>query len=144
MIYGRYSFGQLPYFLLGKILKVTGIEVVKVMYLALKFGGFPIIALLYGYNFKQYEYFFDRHIDDVLKLSIGSGVGIVEAINQFSQSVSMESSIKTILFGIFLVAVKSVIGVIVTAIATWLLKIVSPFFVKRSEPLKMWLKKTFK
>ncbi len=117
---------------------------VKLGYWILKLLGFPLIALIYGYDFKQYEYFFDRHIDDVLKLTIGSGVGIVEAINQFSQSVSMESSIKTILFGIFLVAVKTVVGVIVTAIATWLLKIVSPFFVKRSEPLRHWLKKTIK
>lgn len=123
---------------------MTVLEVVKLGYWILKLLGFPLIALIYGYDFKQYEYFFDRHIDDVLKLTIGSGVGIVEAINQFSQSVSMESSIKTILFGIFLVAVKTVVGVIVTAIATWLLKIVSPFFVKRSEPLRRWLKKTFK
>ncbi len=117
---------------------------VKLGYWILKLLGFPLIALIYGYDFKQYSIFFDRHIDDVLMLTIGSGVGVFEALSQFLQSVTMESSIKTILFGMFLVAVKSIVGVIVTAIATWLLKIVSPFFVKRSEPLRKWLKNKFR
>ena len=123
---------------------MTGLEVIKLAYWTLKYLGYPIFAILCGFDFKQYSVYFDNNIDDVLMVTVGSGVAVAESLNQFSQSVTMESSIKTILFGMFLVAVKSIVGVIVTAIATWLLKIVSPFFVKRSEPLKRWLKKTFK
>jgi hypothetical protein len=123
---------------------VTGIEIVRTIYLVLKFGGFPIVALLYGYNFKQYEYFFDQHIDTVLMLTVGSGVVLADSLHDFANSVSLQSSIYAIMYGIIVVAVKSLLGVIFSAIGAWIVRIVSPFFVKRSEPLKRWLKKTFK
>ena len=123
---------------------MTGIEVVKTIYLVLKFGGFPIIALLYGYNFKQYEYFFDQHIDTVLMLTVGSGVVLVDSLHDFANSVSLQSSIYAIMYGIIVVAIKSLLGVVFSAIGAWGVRIVSPYFVKRSEPLKRWLKKTFK
>lgn len=134
----------MPYFLLGKILKVIGIEVVKVMYLALKFGGFPIIALLYGYNFKQYEYFFDQHIDTVLMLTVGSGYVLADSLHDFVSTLTFQSSIKAIMYGVIMVAVKSLLGVVFSAIGTWVVRIVSPYFAKKSEPLKRWIKKTFK
>lgn len=114
------------------------------MYLALKFGGFPIIALLYGYNFKQYEYFFDQHIDTVLMLTVGSGFVLADSLRDFMHTVTLQSSIYAIMYGIIVVAVKSLLGVVFSAIVAWLVRIVSPYFVKRSEPLKRWLKKTFK
>ena len=123
---------------------MSGIEVVKTIYLVLKFGGFPIIALLYGYNFKQYEYFFDQHIDTVLMLTVGSGVVLVDSLHDFANSVSLQSSIYAIMYGIIVVAIKSLLGVVFSAIGAWGVRIVSPYFVKRSEPLKRWLKKTFK
>ena len=123
---------------------MTGIEVVKVMYLSLKFGGFPIIALLYGYNFKQYEYFFDQHIDTVLMLTVGSGFVLADSLSDFMHTITLQSSIYAIMYGIIVVAVKSLLGVVFSAICTWLVQIVSPYFVKRSEPLRRWLKKTFK
>ena len=123
---------------------MTGIEVVKVMYLALKFGGFPIITLLYGYNFKQYEYFFDQHIDTVLMLTIGSGVAVAESLKQFIDTVTIDMAIQSMLIGTFLVVAKSIIGVCVTAVMTWIFKILSPYLSKKSEPLKRWIKKTFK
>ena len=86
---------------------MTGIEVVKVMYLALKFGGFPIIALLYGYNFKQYEYFFDQHIDTVLMLTVGSVFVLACSLRDFMHTVTLQSSIYAIMYGIIVVAVKS-------------------------------------
>lgn len=116
----------------------------KTIYLVLKFGGFPIIALLYGYNFKQYEYFFDQHIDTVLMLTVGSGVVLVDSLHDFANSVSLQSSIYAIMYGIIVVAIKSLLGVVFSAIGAWGVRIVSPYFVKRSEPLKRWLKKTFK
>ena len=117
---------------------------VKVIYLALKFGGFPIIALLYGYNFKQYEYFFDQHIDTVLMLMVGSGVVIADSLLDFANTVTLQSSIYAIMYGIIVVAVKSLLGVIFSVIGAWFVRIVSPYFIKRSEPLKRWIKKTFK
>jgi len=123
---------------------VTGIEVVKIMYCILKFGGFPIIAILYGYNFKQYEYFFEQHIDTVLMLTAGSGYVLADSLHEFSHSVTLESSIYAIMYGVVMVAIKSVLGVVFTAIATWVIKIISPFFVKHSEPLRRWLKNRIK
>jgi len=123
---------------------VTGIEVVKTIYLVLKFGGFPIIALLYGYNFKQYEYFFDQHIDTVLMLTVGSGFVLADSLRDFVHTVTLQSSIYAIMYGIIVVAVKSFLGVVFSAIGAWVIRIVSPYFIKRSEPLKRWLKKTFK
>ena len=116
----------------------------KTIYLVLKFGGFPIIALLYGYNFKQYEYFFDHHIDTVLMLTVGSGFVLADSLRDFVHTVTLQSSIYAIMYGIIVVAVKSFLGVVFSAIGAWVIRIVSPYFIKRSEPLKRWLKKTFK
>jgi hypothetical protein len=41
-------------------------------------------------------------------------------------------------------AVKSLLGVVFSAIGTWVVRIVSPYFAKKSEPLRKWIKKTFK
>ena len=123
---------------------MTVIDVVKTIYLVLKFGGFPIIALLYGYNFKQYEYFFDHHIDTVVMLTIGSCFVLSDSLHDFFSSITFESSIYAIVYGILVVAIKSLLGVIFSAIGAWVVRIVSPYFIKRSEPLKRWLKKTFK
>lgn len=121
-----------------------GIEVFKLGYWALKLLGFPLIAVLYGFNFKQYEHFFDQHIDYVLMLTVGSGIALADAISHFAKTVTLESSIYAILYGILMAGVKSIFGVIFTAITTWAIRIISPYFVKRSEPLKRWLKNKFK
>jgi len=123
---------------------VIGIEVVKIIYLALKFGGFPIIALLYGFNFKQYETFFDHHIDTVLMLTVGSCVVLADSLHDFASTVTFQSSIYAIMYGIIVVAVKSLLGVIFSAIGAWLVRIVSPYFAKKSEPLRKWIKNKFK
>jgi len=123
---------------------VTGLEVVKLGYWILKFGGFPIIAILYGYNFKQYEYFFDQHIDTVLMLTVGSGYVLADSLHDFANTVTFQSSIKAIMWGICMVAVKSLLGVVFSAIGAWVVRIVSPYFAKKSEPLRRWLKKTIK
>ena len=123
---------------------MTGIEVVKIIYLALKFGGFPIIALLYGFNYKQYETFFDYHIDTVIMLTVGSGVVLADSLHDFANTISIESSIKAIMYGVFMVAIKSLLGVVFSAIGAWLVRIVAPYFSKRSEPLKKWIKNKFK
>jgi len=123
---------------------VTGIEVVKIMYCILKFGGFPIIAILYGYNFKQYEYFFDHHIDTVVMLTFGSGYVLADSLHDFASSITFQSSIYAIMYGIIVVAVKSLLGVIFSAIGAWLVRIVSPYFAKKSEPLRKWIKNKFK
>lgn len=116
----------------------------KVMYLALKFGGFPIIALLYGYNFKQYEYFFDQHIDTVLMLTVGSGYVLADSLHDFVSTLTFQSSIKAIMYGVIMVAVKSLLGVVFSAIGTWVVRIVSPYFANKSEPLRKWIKNKFK
>lgn len=123
---------------------MTGIEVIKIMYCILKLGGFPIIAILYGYNFKQYEYFFDQHIDTVLMLTVGSGYVLADSLHEFSHSITVESSIYAIMYGIIVVAVKSLLGVIFSAIGALLVRIVSPYFAKKSEPLRKWIKNKFK
>ena len=123
---------------------MTGIEVVKIMYCILKFGGFPIIALLYGYNFKQYEYFFDQHIDTVLMLTFASGYVLADSLHDFANTVTFQSSIKAIMWGICMVAVKSLLGVVFSAIGAWVVRIVSPYFAKKSEPLRKWIKNKFK
>jgi len=123
---------------------VTGIEVVKVMYCILKFGGFPVIAILYGYSFKQYEYFFEQHIDTVLMLTVGSGYVLADSLHEFSHSITVESSIYAIMYGVVMVAIKSLLGVVFSAIGAWLVRIVAPYFSKRSEPLKKWIKNKFK
>ena len=123
---------------------MTGIEVVKIMYCILKFGGFPIIALLYGLNYKQYETFFDHHIDTVLVLTVGSCVVLVDSLHDFASTVTFQSSIYAIMYGIIVVSVKSLLGVIFSAIGAWLVRIVSPYFAKKSEPLRKWIKNKFK
>ena len=123
---------------------MTGIEVIKIMYYILKFGGFPIIAILYGYNFKQYEYFFDHHIDTVVMLTFGSGYVLADSLHDFASTISIESSIKAIMYGVFMVAVKSLLGVVFSAIWAWIVRIVSPYFAKKSEPLRKWIKNKFK
>jgi hypothetical protein len=123
---------------------VTGIEVIKIMYCILKLGGFPIIAILYGYNFKQYEYFFDQHIDTVLMLTVGSGYVLADSLHDFANTVTFQSSIKAIMWGICMVAVKSLLGVVFSAIGAWVVRIVSPYFAKKSEPLRKWIKNKFK
>ena len=123
---------------------MTGIEVAKIMYCILKFGGFPIVAILYGFNFHQYEEFFERHFGDVVMMTFGSCYVLADSLHEFSHTVTLQSSIYAIIYGIIVVAVKSLLGVIFSAIGAWLVRIVSPFFIKRSEPLKRWLKKTFK
>ena len=117
---------------------------VKLGYWILKFGGFPIIAILYGYNFKQYEYFFDQHIDTVLMLTVGSGYVLADSLHDFVSTLTFQSSIYAIMYGVIMVAVKSLLGVVFSAIGTWVVRIVSPYFAKKSEPLKRWIKKTFK
>ena len=123
---------------------MTGIEVIKIMYYILKFGGFPIIAILYGYNFKQYEYFFDQHIDTVVMLTFGSGYVLADSLHDFANTVTFQSSIKAIMWGICMVAVKSLLGVVFSAIGAWVVRIVSPYFAKKSEPLRKWIKNKFK
>ena len=123
---------------------MIGIEVIKIMYLALKFGGFPIIALLYGINYKQYETFFDQHIDTVLMLTVGSGYVLADSLHDFANTVTFQSSIKAIMWGICMVAVKSLLGVVFSAIGAWVVRIVSPYFVRKSEPLRKWIKNKFK
>ena len=123
---------------------MTGIEVVKIMYCILKFGGFPIIALLYGLNYKQYEYFFDQHIDTVVMLTFGSGYVLADSLHDFANTVTFQSSIKAIMWGICMVAVKSLLGVVFSAIGAWVVRIVSPYFAKKSEPLRKWIKNKFK
>jgi len=123
---------------------VTGLEVVKLGYWILKFGGFPIIALLYGYNFKQYEYFFDQHIDTVVMLTFGSGYVLADSLHDFASTVTFQSSIYAIMYGIIVVAVKSLLGVIFSAIGAWLVRIVSPYFARKSEPLRKWIKNKMK
>jgi len=123
---------------------VIGIEVVKIMYCILKFGGFPIIALLYGINYKQYETFFDHHIDTVLMLTVGSCVVLADSLHDFASTVTFQSSIYAIMYGIIVVAVKSLLGVIFSAIGAWLVRIVSPYFAKKSEPLRKWIKNKMK
>ena len=114
------------------------------MYLALKFGGFPIIALLYGFNFKQYQTFFDHHIDTVLMLTVGSGVVLAYSLHDFASSITLQSSIYAIMYGVFIVAVKSLLGVVFSAIGAGLVRIVSPYFARKSEPLRKWIKNKFK
>ncbi len=123
---------------------MTGIEVVKIMYCILKFGGFPIIALLYGLNYKQYEYFFDQHIDTVLMLTVGSCVVLADSLHDFASTVTFQSSIYAIMYGIIVVAVKSLLGVIFSAIGAWVVRIVSPYFARKSEPLRKWIKNKMK
>ena len=123
---------------------MTGIEVLKIMYIALKFGGFPIIALLYGFNYKQYEFFFDNHIDTVLMLTVGTSFVLFDSLHDFAKTVTFESSIYAIMYGIIVVAVKSLLGVIFSAIGAWLVRIVSPYFAKKSEPLRKWIKNKMK
>jgi hypothetical protein len=123
---------------------VTGLEVVKLGYWILKFGGFPIIAILYGYNFKQYEYFFDQHIDTVLMLTVGSGYVLADSLHDFVSTLTFQSSIYAIMYGVIMVAVKSLLGVVFSAIGTWVVRIVSPYFAKKSEPLRKWIKNKFK
>ena len=123
---------------------MTGIEVVKIMYCILKFGGFPIIALLYGLNYKQYEYFFDQHIDTVVMLTFGSGYVLADSLHDFASTVNFQSSIKAIMWGICMVAVKSLLGVVFSAIGAWVVRIVSPYFAKKSEPLRKWIKNKMK
>ena len=117
---------------------------VKLGYWILKFGGFPIIAILYGYNFKQYEYFFDQHIDTVLMLTVGSVYVLADSLHDFVSTLTFQSSIYAIMYGVIMVAVKSLLGVVFSSIGTWVVHIVSPYFAKKSEPLRKWIKKTFK
>ena len=117
---------------------------VKLGYWILKFGGFPIIAILYGYNFKQYEYFFDQHIDTVLMLTVGSGYVLADSLHDFVSTLTFQSSIYAIMWGICMVAVKSLLGVVFSAIWAWIVRIVSPYFAKKSEPLRKWIKNKFK
>lgn len=114
------------------------------MYCILKFGGFPIIALLYGLNYKQYETFFEHHIDTVVMLTFGSGYVLADSLHEFSDTITIQSSIYAIMYGIFIVATKTFLGVVFSAIGAWLVRIVSPYFVKRSEPLRKWLKNKFR
>lgn len=114
------------------------------MYCILKFGGFPIIALLYGLNYKQYETFFEHHIDTVVMLTFGSGYVLADSLHEFANIVTFQSSIKAIMWGICMVAVKSLLGVVFSAIGAWVVRIVSPYFAKKSEPLRKWIKNKFK
>ena len=123
---------------------MTGIEVIKIMYCILKLGGFPIIAILYGYNFKQYEYFFDQHIDTVLMLTFASGYVLADSLHEFSDTVTLQSSIYAIMYGVFIVATKALLGVVFSAIGAGLVRIVSPYFARKSEPLRKWIKNKFK
>ena len=123
---------------------MTGLEVVKLGYWILKFGGFPIIAILYGYNFKQYEYFFDQHIDTVVMLTFGSGYVLADSLHDFVSTLTFQSSIYAIMYGVIMVAVKSLLGVVFSAIGAWIVRIVSPYFAKKSEPLRKWIKNKMK
>ena len=123
---------------------MTVLEVVKIIYLALRLCGFPIIALLYGFNFKQYETFFVNHIDTVLMLTVGSGVVLADSLHDFASTVTFQSSIYAIMYGVIMVAVKSLLGVVFSAIVAWVVRIVSPYFAKKSEPLRKWIKNKFK
>ena len=77
-------------------------------------------------------------------LTVGSVFVLACSLRDFMHTVTLQSSIYAIMYGIIVVAVKSLLGVVFSAIGAWLVRIVSPYFVKRSEPLKRWLKKTFK
>ena len=123
---------------------MTGLELIKDAYWILKFIGYPLFAILFGFDYKQYSIYFDNNIDDVLMVTVGSGIAITESVKQFTDTVNIEMSISAMVIGTILVVVKSIVGVCVTAVMTWTLKILSPYITKRSEPLKKWLKKTFK
>lgn len=43
-----------------------------------------------------------------------------------------------------MVAVKSLLGVVFSAIGAWIVRIVSPYFAKKSEPLRKWIKNKIK
>jgi hypothetical protein len=123
---------------------VTGIEVVKIMYCILKLGGFPIIALLYGLNYKQYETFFEHHIDTVVMLTFASGYVLADSLHEFANTITLQSSIYVIMFAILKVALTSFAGVIFSAIGAWIVRIVPPYFAKKSEPLRKWIKNKMK
>ena len=123
---------------------MTGIEIAKIMYCILKFGGFPIVALLYGFNFHQYEEFFERHFDDVVMLTFGSGLVLGDSLQYFANTVSFDSSFSDILFAIIRVALTSFCGVIFSAIGAWLVRIVSPFCIRKTKTLVDWLKNKLK
>ena len=123
---------------------MTGIELIKGMYCILKFGGFPIIALLYGLNYRQYETFFEQHIDTVVMLTFASGYVLADSLHEFSDTVTLQSSIYAIMYGVIMVAVKSLLGVVFSAIGAWVVRIVSPYFAKKSEPLRKWIKNKMK
>lgn len=123
---------------------MTGIEVIRIMYCILKFGGFPIVALLYGFNFHQYEEFFERHFDDVVMLTFGSGLVLGDSLHYFAKTVSLDSSIYDILFAIIRVALTSFLGVIFSAITAWLVRIVTPFCIRKTKPLVDWFKNKLK
>lgn len=103
--------------------------------------GFPLFAIIYGFDYRHYEMFFDSHADEVLRMTIGSGVGMAEAIHQATDTLSTESPIHAILWGVLLVCAKSVFGVIATAFATWVLRGITPTLKKKWKEFKTkyWL-----
>jgi uncharacterized membrane protein len=119
---------------------VTGVEFMKIGYWILKIIGFPLFAIVYGFDYARYEVYFEKHIDYALMFIVGSGVGVAESVKQATETISIESSLHTIAVGLVLVCFKSVVGVVVTAIATWMLKVLSPYFKKRSDSIKKWVK----
>jgi len=115
-------------------------NVIKEIDWILKIIGFPLFAIVYGFDYAHYEVYFEKHIDYALMFIVGSGVGVAESVKQATETISIESSLHTIAVGLVLVCFKSVVGVVVTAIATWMLKVLSPYFKKRSDSIKKWVK----
>lgn len=77
-------------------------------------------------------------------ITVGSGVVLADSLHEFANTITLQSSIYVIMFAILKVALTSFAGVIFSAIGAWIVRIVSPYFAKKSEPLRRWLKKTFK
>jgi len=48
------------------------------------------------------------------------------------------------MYGVFIVATKALLGVVFSAIGAGLVRIVSPYFARKSEPLRKWIKNKFK
>ena len=123
---------------------MTGIEVAKVGYLVLKYGAFPLFYVLYGFDFKHYEIFFDHHFDSVLMITVGTSIAVVDSIEHAYNSVSLNSDGVTIFSALVVVALKSVIGVSVSAVATWVIQLFKPFINRKTSEIKKWIQNRIK
>lgn len=120
---------------------MTGIEIMKLGYWIVKYLGFPLFALIYGFDFKHYEIFLDRHFDYVLMVTFGSGIAVVDAIQDASKTISMQSSIESILIAVLIVFARSFLGAIASGVGAWFVRVTAPFFKKKWDSIKKWFKK---